>query len=115
MRDLFDRFKHLKSMQEIVEEIEVLDELYKYYNEEDAIIAIDHCVNKYSSYISIIGSMHENKVVVQDDTELYDNKDDEEIHDDVEYVRDCLIIIGAVLSGMRPSIEYVVKEMRGEL
>lgn len=102
-------------MQEIVEEIEVLCALVDNYNEDDAIIAIDHCVSKYDKQIAIIGSLYQNKVVVQNDKELYDNKDDDEIHGDLEFIRDCLVVIGIVQSGMRPSLDYVIKEMRGEL
>ena len=115
LNELYCRFKHLRTMQEIVEEIEILDNLAENYDEDDAIVAIDHCVKKYDNYISRIGSLYQSKVVVHNDAELYDDKDDVEIHGDVEFIRDCLVIIGAVLSGIRPSLEYVVKEMRGEL
>lgn len=113
--ELFQRFRHLRNVQTIVEEIIVLGDLSRDYNEDDAIIAIDHCVDKYGREISLIGSLYKSKVVVEDDPELYERKDDEEIHGDVEFIRDCLIIIGAVRSGLRPSLDYVVREMRGEI
>ena len=110
--ELFERFRHLRTMQVIVEEILTLDYYVYNYKEQTAIKLIDFCVNKYSREISRIGSLYQDKVVVENDPQLYERKDDEEINSDVEFIRDCLIIIGAVQSGIRPSIEAVVREMR---
>ena len=99
-------------MQVIVEEILTLDHYVYNYSENEAIRLIDYCVTKYGQYISRIGSLYQDKVVIEDDPQLYEKKDTEEINNDVEYIRDCLIIIGAVQSGIRPSIEAVVKEIK---
>lgn len=111
--ELFERFKHLKTMQEIVREIEIMDYYVYNYVENEAIRCIDFCVKKYGEYIKRIGSLYQNKVVVENDPELYERKDSEEINGDVAYIRDCLIIIGAVQAGMRPNIESVVREVKG--
>lgn len=110
--DLYCKIKHLRAMQEIVREIEILDYYAENYDEAEAIRCIDFCVTKYGEYIKRIGSLYQDKVVVEDNPELYDNKDDEEINSDVEFIRDCLIIIAAVQSGLRPNIETVIREMR---
>jgi hypothetical protein len=110
--ELFNLFKHLRVMQEIVEEILTLDHYVYHYDEMRAIALLDFCINKYDNEIRKIGSLHENKIVVKDNPHIYETKDSEEINDDVSYIRDCLIIIGAVRSGIRPSIESVVKEMQ---
>ena len=112
--ELFERFKHLRTMQEIVEEIEIMDYYVYNYVEDEAIKCIDFCVGKYGEYIKRIGSLYQDKVVIENDPELYEKKDTEEINGDVEFVRDCLIIIGAVQSGIRPNIETVVREVKGE-
>ena len=114
LEELFERFRHLRTMQEIVNEIEIMDYYVYNFDEEEAIKCIDFCVTKYGEYIKRIGSLYQDKVVIENDPELYDNKDEEEINGDVAFIRDCLIIIGAVQSGMRSSIEEVVREMRGE-
>jgi hypothetical protein len=101
-------------MQEIVKEIEIMDYYVYNYIEDEAIKCIDFCVNKYDKYIKRIGSLYQDKVVVHNDPQLYEEKDEEEINGDVAFIRDCLIIIGAVQSGIRPSIEDVVREMKGE-
>ena len=111
--EIYKRFKHLRTMQEIVEEIETLDYLVYNYDEEQAIALIDFCITKYGEYIKRIGSLYQNKVVVENDPQLYEEKDDVEINSDTMFIRDCLIIIGAVISGIRPSIEDVVREIRG--
>ena len=112
--EIFERFRYLRTMQVIVDEILTLDHYVYNYVEDEAIRLIDFCVTKYGKQISRIGSLYQDKVVIEDDPELYEKKDSEEINGDVEYIRDCLIIIGAVESGIRPNIETVVKEIRGE-
>jgi hypothetical protein len=113
LAELFDLYKHLRVMQEIVEEILTLDHYVYHYDESNAISLIDYCITKYDYEIRRIGSLHENKVVVDNDPHIYEKKDSVEINSDVAYIRDCLIIIGAVRSGIRPSIESVVNEMNG--
>lgn len=108
---LFNAFKHLRTMQTLVEEILTLDYYVYNYDEKEAISAIDYCITKYGDYIKRIGTLYKNKVVVEDDYELYDTKDTEEINSDLEYVRDCLVVIGAVQSEMRPSIQAVIDEI----
>ena len=112
--ELFERFRYLRTMQEIVNEIEILDYYVYNYDEDEAIRCIDFCVSKYGEYIKRIGSLYQDKVVIENDPELYEKKDEEEINGDVEFIRDCLIIIGAVVSGIRSSIEEVVREVKGE-
>ena len=113
LESLFNIYKNLRSMQTIVEEINTLEYYMYNYNEEQAIAAIDFCINKYGEYIKRIGSLYEDKVVVENDPQLYEEKDDIEINSDLDFIRDCLIIIGAVLSGIRPNIETVVNEIKG--
>lgn len=109
---IFDRFKHLRTMQTIVNEILALDYYVYNYVENEAIRLIDFCISKYGEYIKRIGSLYQDRVVVENDPTLYENKDTEEINSDVQFIRDCLIIIGAVQSGIRPSIEAVVREVK---
>ena len=54
--ELYERFKHLRTMQEIVEEIEIMDYYVYNYNETEAIRCIDFCVGKYGDYINYIMS-----------------------------------------------------------
>lgn len=111
LAELFDRFKHLRTMQTIVNEILTLDYYVYNYVEDEAIKMIDFCITKYKENIKRIGSLYKNMVVVENDYELYDNKDSQEINSDVEYIRDCLIVIGAVESGIRPNIQSVIDEI----
>ena len=111
--EMFERFRYLRTMQEIVNEILTLDFYVYNYVEDEAIRAIDFCVNKYGKYISRIGSLYQDKFVIENDPQLYEKKDSEDINGDVAFIRDCLIIIGAVKSGIRPNIETVVAEIKG--
>lgn len=113
LEEIFDRFKHFRSMQTIVKEIDTLEYYVYNYVEGDIIRLIDFCVTKYGEYIKRIGSLYQDKVVVENDPELYEKKDEVEINGDVDFIRDSLIIIGAVQSGIRPNIESVVNEIKG--
>ena len=115
MRDnflkIFNLYKHLRTMQTIVEEINTLDYFVYNFDEENAINLIDFCITKYGDYIKRIGSLYQNKVVIEDNPHIYEEKDEIEINEDVEYIQECLVIIGAVESGIRPSIQAVIKEI----
>ena len=75
-------------MQEIVEEIEIMDYYVYNYVEDEAIRCIDFCVDKYGEYIKRIGSLYQDKVVIENDPQLYEKKDSQEINGDVEFFRD---------------------------
>ncbi|MBE5758185.1 MAG: hypothetical protein E7345_04630 [Clostridiales bacterium] len=111
--ELFQLYRYLRVVQPIVEEIITLDYYVTNFNENTAIDLLDYCITKYSNEISYIGKLHENKVVVEDNPHIYETKSTREINSDVAYVRDCLIMIGAVQSGIRPSLKAVVEEIRG--
>lgn len=110
--ELFDLYKNLRSVQTIVQEIYVAD--YYVYNfvTDEAINVIDRMITKYNKEIRKIGSLYHNKVVIENDPDIYDKKDEEEVNGDIEFIRDCLIMIGAVKSGIRPNLESVLVEVR---
>lgn len=110
--ELFDLYKNLRSMQSFVNEILTIDYYVYHYDEEAAIGLIDRAIKNYNREIKLICSMRkDNQVVVENDNTLYENKDSEEINSDAEYIRDCLIIIGAVKSGIRETLREVVDEV----
>lgn len=110
LENLFNIFKHLRSASTIVEEILTLDYYVYNFDEEQSIRLIDYAVTKYNKEIKLIASMKRDKVVVEDNPTLYEKKDEIEINSDVEYIRDCLIVIGAVQSGIRPDLRKVLEE-----
>ena len=110
--ELFDLYKNLRSMQKLVEEILQLDYYVYHYDESISIGLIDNAIKTYNKEIKLICSLRkDNQVVVENDKTLYESKDSIEINEDVEYIRDCLIIIGAVKSGMRSSLQQVIDEV----
>lgn len=112
--ELFEFYKNLRSMQKIVNEILALDYYVFHYDEAATIALIDSAIKSYNREIKLICSMRqENKVVIENDETLYERKDEEEINHDAEYIRDCLIIIGAVKSGIRGTLREVVDEVYG--
>ena len=108
---LFNLYKNLRSSQNIVNEIVTLDYYVYNFDENEAISLIDYCVKKYNREIKLIASLKRDKVVVDNDPTLYEEKDEEEINSDAEYIRDSLIIIGAVQAGIRSSIRDVMEEI----
>ena len=111
LENLFNLFKNLRVVQEIVEEILTLDYYVYNFDEEESIRLIDYCLTKYNREIKLISGVKRDKVVVENDYHLYESKDEEEVNSDVEYIRDCLIMIGAVKSGIRSSLSEVVYEV----
>ena len=109
--ELFNLFKHLRSMQTIVEEINTLDYYVYNFDEEKSIDLIDFCLTKYGEEIKRIGTLYQSKVVIENDPHIYETKDSVEINEDVEYIEECLVIIGAVQSGIRPSIQAIMSEI----
>ena len=80
--ELFNLFKNLRSMQVIVNEIYTVDYYVYNFDKGDSASVIDFCVNKYNKEIKQIGALYGNKVVVEDDKELYNNKYDVEVNED---------------------------------
>lgn len=111
--ELFELYRYLRVVQPIVQEILTLDYYVYNFNENTAIDLIDACITKYDKEIRFIGSLYKNKEVVNNDPHIYETKSSVEINSDVEFIRDCLIMIGAVLSGIRNSLEEVVAEIEG--
>lgn len=109
--ELFNLFKHLRTMQTIVNEITTLDYYVYNFDEEKSIDLIDFCLTKYGEQIKRIGALYQNKVVIENNPHIYEEKDSVEINEDIEYIEECLVIIGAVESGIRPSIQSVIREL----
>lgn len=112
--ELFNLYRNLRSMQKLVNEILTIDYYVYNYDEEEVISLIDHAIKNYNREIKLICSMREEgQVVVENDDTIYERKDSEEINSDAEYIRDCLIIVGAVRSGIRGSLREVIDEVYG--
>ena len=111
LENLFNLYKNLRCVQEIVNEILTLNFYVYNIDTEESIKLIDFCLTKYNKDIKLISGIKKDKVVVENDHHLYEKKDEEEINSDVAYIRDCLIIIGAVNSGIRSSYREVVLEV----
>ena len=110
LEKLFYLFRNLRSAQTIVNEILQIDYYVYNFDESETIGLIDYFVKKYNKDIKLIASLKKDKVVVDNDPTLYEQKDEEEINEDARYIRDCLIIIGAVQTGIRASIRDVMLE-----
>lgn len=110
---LFHYFEHLKVVETLVSEIVQMD--YYVYNfvEDEAIALIDYFLTKYNKEIKEIAKLYKDTVVIEDDPDVYESKDSEEVNSDAEYIRDCLIIIAAVKSGLRQSYKQVIDEIEG--
>lgn len=109
---IFNLYKNLRSVQEIVGEILTMD-YYVYNNDyEQSVLLIDQFVKKYNREIKLISSLRKDGIVVVDnDKTLYEEKDEVEVNSDAQYIRDCLIIVGAIRAGMRSDIRSVMEEI----
>ena len=110
IEELFDLYKNLRSVQNIVNEILTMDYYVYNFDHDETVGLIDHFVKKYNKEIKLIASLrNDSVVVVDDDPNLYDEKDEVEINSDAKYIRDALIIIGAVKSGIRKDIQSAME------
>lgn len=110
---LFHTFEHLRVVETLVKEIIQMDKYVYNFVEDEAITLIDHYLTKYNKEIKEIAHIYQNKVVIEDDPDIYETKNSEEVNADAAYIRDCLIIIGAVKSGIRQNYEQVIDEIEG--
>ena len=111
LENLFNLYRNLRSAQEIVEEILTIDYYVYHMDTEKSIQLIDFCLTKYNKEIKLISGMKRDVFVVEDDHHLYESKDEQEVNSDLEYMRDCLIMIGAVRTGIRSSLREVYLEI----
>ena len=110
IEELFYLYKNLRSVQNIVNEILTMDYYVYNFDHDETVGLIDHFVKKYNKEIKLIASLrNDSVVVVDDDPNLYDEKDEVEINSDAKYIRDALIIIGAVKSGIRKDIQSAME------
>ncbi|MBO7219317.1 MAG: hypothetical protein J6V40_05025 [Clostridia bacterium] len=103
--DYYNAIRFLRSVQGIIAEIVEVDNALVDFNEDHAVVVLDHSINKYESEIERIGQVYSKVSVVKNDKEIYKNKDNNQLKKDLEYVRDCMIVIAIVKAGMFCSIE----------
>ena len=103
--DYYNAIRFLRSLQGIVAEIVEVDNALVDFNEEQAITILDHYIIKYEAEIERIGQVYSKVSVVKNDKDIYKGKDNDQLKKDLEYVRDCMIVIAIVKAGMFCSLE----------
>lgn len=101
----YDSIRFLRSVQGIIAEIVEVDNALMDFDEEKAILVLDHYIIKYESEIERIGQVYSKVSVVKNDKDIYNSKDNNQLKKDLEYVRDCMIVIAIVKAGMFCSLE----------
>ena len=110
----YNSIRFLRSVQGIVAEIVEVDNALTDFNEETAVAVLDYYITKYEVELDRIGQVFSKVAVVKNDKDIYKGKDNNQLKKDLEYVRDCMIVIAIVKSGMFCSLESALVQLIGE-
>ena len=101
----YNSIRFLRSVQSLVVEIVEVDNVLYDFDEDKAVMVLDHYINKYDDELERIGQVFSSVRVVKNDKDIYGNKDNNQLKNDLEYIRDCLIVIAIVKAGIFCSLE----------
>ena len=101
----FNSIRFLRSVQSIVAEVVEVDNVLYDFDEDKAVMTLDYYINKYDQELERIGQVFSSVHVVKNDKQIYSNKDNNQLKNDLEYIRDCLIVIAIVKAGIFCSLE----------
>ena len=108
----YNRIKHLRIAQPLIKDINNLNALYSNYNRNLAISTISRITLKYESDLQQIGLYLSGRPVIHGDADnLYSDYSKENFLDDIDYLINCLCIIGAVKYGVEKSLENAINKV----
>ena len=112
MIDYYNKIKHLRIAQGLVKDIDSLQYLLYAFNRKQAIHTVSHITLKYRSDLDKIGIYLSGRMITTGNQyELYHNYSDESLIDDINYLIDCLIVIGSVKYGGIKSLEEAINKI----
>ena len=108
----YDRIKHLRIAQPIIKDINLLENTINNYTKNKAIQNITYITLKYRLELDKIAIfMSARPVVIGEETKLYQDYQKENLIEDIEYLIECLVIIGATKYGVVKSIEEALENL----
>lgn len=105
----YNIFRHLKSCENIVKDINFL-EYYSEHLDENAYLIEDEFVEAYENSINKVGKFYQNRYATFD-FDLLISKNFEDIYNDLQFIINCIIIDKSVELKLSNSINDIVKEI----
>ena len=100
------RIIHLRSAMPYVQDIEIIESALNEYDDEEAKQVVSYIALKYRKDIDTIGKMLTG-VMVMSQAKAGKKSEDDTV-DDLLYLRDCVIVIGAVHTGVENTIHSAI-------
>ena len=110
----YNVIKNLRSCAPFIKEINECNDLLDNFDYMRAVQVINKYALKYQVDINNIAKLNSARPIVTSKNimeELYSKKDDDDVIDDVKYIRDCIIIISSCVCGACSDLSTFVKEM----
>lgn len=106
----YNLFKNLRTVHDATLDIEFINDELTDFDRDSAIGTCSHLALKYESLINRIGNLINGLSVIRD-MGLYRQKRDDEVYEDLEYVRNCIVIYATVKSGLEPDYLTCVRKV----
>lgn len=110
--DYFNKIKHLRVAQSYLNDIAIINYTLLNFSYASAHETINYIANRYKNDLNTIGRMLTG-VMVFNENEIAP-KTEEDLYDDLLYVRDCVIISGAVHCGVENTIHSAIVKINRE-
>jgi len=108
----YNRIRHLRYAKGILDDINILENAAANFDANSAIRIISRIVVKYEQGIEKIGFLLTGRPVIRGQAEeLYADYNEENVYNDLMYLRDCLILIGVVKYGGNESLEDAINQL----
>ena len=106
------RFCHLRIAQPIINDINMLHSALITHSRKKAIDTISYITLKYNVELDKIAFYMTGRPVIKgEQDELYQDYSQSILESDIEYLINCLIIIGAVRFGVEKSLEHALQKI----
>lgn len=107
------RIIHLRSATSYVKDLLLIDETLNDFSYDQANAVISHLAIKHRKDLNTIGRMLTGVMVF--DQKDVDPKTEDDLYEDLLYLRDCIIVFGAVHSGVENTIRSAVVKINHQI
>lgn len=107
----YNKLLHLRVAKSIVNDIYKLGACLQNFSMQTSVPILSKIIYKYKRQVNIVGR-ELTGIVTLGQPALYQEKTEEDIWFDLVYMMRVLMIIGAVKTGLAPSISFVVQQIK---
>lgn len=110
----FTVLKHLVVSREYVYDILLIERVLNEFNVDDAVYLLERYTTKYKSIINEIGAKLTNIIVISK-AGVYQEKTEEDLIFDLEYLRDCVLVKASVACGLNSNVDELLNKIVEEV